>query len=46
MAEFMHQQVMRATKATMGVVLYVVLSCDEVFTVDNQSWLSIHYYVV
>jgi hypothetical protein len=37
---------MEATKATMGVVWYVVLSCDEVFIVDNQFWLSIHCYVV
>ncbi len=29
-------------KAIMGVVWYVVLSCDEMFIVDNQSWLSIH----
>jgi len=46
MEEFMHQEVMRATMGVMGVAQYVVLSCDEVFTIDNQSWLSIHYYVL
>jgi hypothetical protein len=30
----------------MGVAYYVVLNCDEVFIVDNQSWLFVHYYVV
>jgi len=36
MAKFMHQVVMRATKATILVTHYIVLSCDEVFTIDNQ----------
>jgi hypothetical protein len=42
----MHQEVMRATKVVVGATRYVVLSCDEVFTVDNQSWLFVHCYVV
>jgi len=46
MVEFMHQEVMKATKAIVGVVQYVVLNCDEVFTIDNQSWLFIYYDVV
>jgi hypothetical protein len=46
MVEFMHQVVMRATRATIQAANYISLSCDEVSTVDNQSWLSIHYYVV
>jgi hypothetical protein len=37
---------MRAIKVAMGVVRYVVLNCDEMFTIDNQSWLLDHYYVV
>jgi hypothetical protein len=36
MIEFMHQWVMRATKAIVGVASYVALSCDRVFTIDNQ----------
>jgi hypothetical protein len=35
MVEFMHQEVMQATKVVIGVVQYVALSCDEVFTFDN-----------
>ncbi len=46
MVEFVHQEVMRATKTIVGVVRYVALSCDEMFIIDNQSWLFIHYYVV
>jgi hypothetical protein len=44
MAKFMHQVMMRATKATIQVTHYIVLSCDEVFTIDNQ--FLFHYYAV
>jgi len=37
---------MKATKVVMGVAQYVVLSCDEVFIVNNQSWLPAHYYLM
>jgi hypothetical protein len=37
---------MRETRATMGAPWYVALSYGEIFTIDNQSWLSVHYYVV
>ncbi len=37
---------MKAIKVVMGVAQYVVLSCDEVFIVDNQSWLLAHYYLM
>jgi len=46
MAKFMHQKMMKATKVVVGVAQYVVISCDDVSTVDNQSWLFIHCYVV
>jgi hypothetical protein len=36
MAWFMHQKVMKAIKAIMGVVWYVAIGCDEVSIVDNQ----------
>ncbi len=42
----MHQMVMKATKAAVQITHYVAFNCDEVFTIDNQSWLSIHCYVV
>jgi hypothetical protein len=46
MVKFMHQEMMRATKAIVGAVQYVALNCDEVFTIDNQSWLFVHCDVV
>jgi hypothetical protein len=44
--EFLHQVVMRATRVGVQTPHYIVLSYDEVSTVDNQSWLFVHYYVV
>jgi hypothetical protein len=46
MAEFMYQEVSKVTKATMRVVYYVAFNCDEVSTMNNQSWLSVHCYVM
>jgi hypothetical protein len=46
MVEFMHQKVMKTIKAAMGGAQYGALNYDEMSTVDNQSWLSIHCYVV
>ncbi len=46
MVEFMHQMVMKVTRAVIQAAQYISLSYDEVSTIDNQSWLSIHYYVV
>jgi hypothetical protein len=37
---------MKTTMVEMGATCYVAFSCDEVFTMDNQFWLSIHYYVI
>jgi len=38
--------VMKATKSTIQITHYFVLSCDEVFTIDSQFKLFIHYYAV
>jgi len=46
MVEFMHQMVMKVTRVVIQAAQYINLSYDEVSTIDNQSWLSIHYYVV
>ncbi len=42
----MHQVVMKAIRNIVQIAYYIVLSCDEVSTIDNQSWMFIHYYVV
>ncbi len=41
----MHQEVMKAIKAIVWVIWCVVLSCDEMSIINNQSWLFVHYYV-
>jgi len=46
MVEFMYQVVMRATRVGIQATHYIALSYDEVSTLDNQSWLFVHYYVV
>jgi len=46
MAEFMHRVVMKAIRAVLQITHYVAFNCDEVSTINNQSWLSIHCYVV
>jgi hypothetical protein len=46
MAEFMYAQV---TNKIMGIVFtsnYVALICDEMNTLDNRNWISIHIYVM
>jgi hypothetical protein len=39
-------KVMRAIRIVVQAAHYVVLSCNEVSIVDNQSCLSLHYYVL
>jgi hypothetical protein len=46
MVKFMHLELMRVTKAIMGAIQYVVINCDEVFIINNQSWLFVHSDVV
>lgn len=46
-ADYLHAQVMRRAKEVLASAHYIAITCDEVTTVDNQSWISIHaYYVV
>jgi hypothetical protein len=45
MAECLHKKMIKHMKEVAGSK-YLALSCDEVTTIDNQSWISIHYYVV
>jgi hypothetical protein len=45
-SEAIHRAVELKTKALISSSRCLSLSCDEVTTVDNQSWLSIHAYIV
>jgi len=43
----MHEQVVLvATKTTIQIVNYISINYDKVTSIDNQSWISIHAYVV
>jgi hypothetical protein len=46
MSKFMHQKVFKVTRAIVGATHYVAFNYDEVSTVDNQSWLFMHCYVM
>jgi hypothetical protein len=46
MAQQMHGIVLEATKSIVQTTNYFSLTYDEVSTIDNQSWLLIHAYVV
>ncbi len=36
----------KAILAIISIVNYVALTCDEVNTMDNGSWISIHTYIM
>jgi hypothetical protein len=46
MAECMHKQVIKRVKEVITSSKYLALSCDEVTTINNQSWISIDSYVI
>ncbi len=43
--ETMYNVILWATKVIMQKSLFISMSCDEVTTIDNQSWLFVHVYV-
>jgi hypothetical protein len=45
MVECMHKQVIKRVKEVIANSKYLALSCDEVTTVDNRSWISIYSYI-
>ena len=44
--EYLHKQVMVKSREVLSATKYLAITCDEVTTVDNQSWISIHAYCV
>jgi hypothetical protein len=46
MVKCLHKQVIKKMKKVVASLKYLALSCDEVTTIDNQSWISIHYDVI
>jgi hypothetical protein len=46
MAEAMHQVMLCTIKVAMDKSLFLVVNCDEVTSIDNHNWLSMHVYVI
>lgn len=46
MGESLLNVVQAKTKDIVSAAPYFSISCDEVTTVDNQSWISIHVYTI
>jgi len=42
----MHNIVLTSIKVVIHATMYFAVSCDEVTMIDNQSWVSIHAYLV
>ncbi len=42
MTKFVYQKVMKTPMVEVGTTCYLAFNYDEVFTMDNQSWLYIH----
>ncbi len=46
MVEVMHNVVLWATKVDVQKSPFISVSYDEVTTINNQSWLFVHVYVI
>lgn len=46
MANTMHNIFLTPIKHVIQKVRFITFSCDEITIIHNQSWISIHYYVV
>jgi hypothetical protein len=46
MVETMHNIVLQAIKLTIQKTQFILVSCDEVTTFHNQTWLFMHVYMV
>jgi hypothetical protein len=46
MAKSLYNVVQNCTKVVVSGTKYLSLSGDKVITIDNQSWISIHAYVL
>jgi hypothetical protein len=46
MVECITNVVLATTKTTIQTTNYIFVSCDEVTSIDNQSWIFVHGYVV
>lgn len=42
----LHKQIEIAMKTTNQIVEYLSITCDEVTTIDTQSWINVHTFAV
>jgi hypothetical protein len=42
----MHEVVLLATNTMVQNAIFISISCDEVTTINNQSWIFVHVYVM
>jgi hypothetical protein len=46
MVEVMHCVMLEAIKASFVIASFIAIGANEVTTIENTQWLSIHLYVV
>jgi len=46
MARCMTNVVLVAIKITIQITNYIFVSCDELITIDNHTWISMHAHVL
>jgi hypothetical protein len=46
MAKTMHHIIMESTKVVIQKVKYIIVNCNEVTIIDNQSWCNVHAHIV
>jgi hypothetical protein len=46
MARALHSVVLKQMKMVLQQKFFISINCDEITTLDNQSWISMHVYLV
>jgi len=46
MEKIIHDIIMQSMKVVIQKAKYIIVNCDEVTTIDNQSWCSVHAHIV
>jgi hypothetical protein len=46
MVEHMDNVVLDAIRQAMVEVKFLSISCDEITSIDNQTWASVHVYIL
>ncbi len=46
MARIIHHIVMESMKGSIQKAKYIIVNCDEVTIIDNQSWCNVHAHIV